>query len=329
MAVGPPSGSSDLVVDIGGTKVLAALVRDGEVIARTRLESLGLPTEVLAANVIAAALAMLAREDMSLGTVLVAVPGAIDREAGVVTGAANLPFDNFPLKSVLSQGLGGVEVVLEDDANCGAVGEASAGPLGVVNDLVYVTLSTGIGMGSVMGGRLVVGAHGYAGELGHVTVVPGGRLCGCNRRGCLEAYASGRAMGSLGAELLGSDRTTSLSSSVTGPEAVTAEAVITAAEAGDAGCSQIVSNAVALLVGAVKMLQLVLDPEVVVLGGGLMGSKFLGNQLLEAFPTKNGAARKGPVVRAAHFGEDSVIVGGMCLLSAARGAPLSNQIRRV
>jgi glucokinase len=322
---GRPGG--DLVVDIGGTKALAVLVRDGEVIARTRLDSRGLPAEALAVNVISATRAMLEREEISLGAALVAVPGAIEREAGVVVGASNLPFDHFPMKAVLSQGLGGVEVVLEDDANCGAVGEASAGIPGTVSDLVYITLSTGIGMGLVAGGRLMVGAHGYAGELGHVTVAPGGRLCGCGRRGCLEAYASGRAIGSMGAELLASGNATLLRRSGTGQQTVTAEAVIAAAEAGDAGCSHIVGNAVALLEGAIQMVQLVLDPEVVVLGGGLMGSKFFGGQLLEAFQNKNGPPRKAPLVRPAHFGDDSVIVGGIRLLAAARREQLVDEIR--
>jgi glucokinase len=326
---GPLGGPGDLVVDIGGTKVLAVLVRDGELIARTRLDSRGLPADVLAANVVSETRAMLVREQMSLDAALVAVPGAIEREAGVVVRASNLPFSNFPLRSVLSEGLGDVEVILEDDANCGAVGEASVGAAGAVSDLLYITLSTGIGMGSVAAGRLTVGAHGYAGELGHVTMVPRGRLCGCGRRGCLEAYASGRAIGSLGAELLASDSATLLKSSVTDPTMMTAEAVIAAAEAGDGGCLGIVGDAVAFLERAVHMVQMIADPEVVVLGGGLMGNKFFACQLLGVFQSKNSAARVGPTVRAAYLGDDSVIVGGMCLLAAARGTPLSSQFRGV
>jgi glucokinase len=326
-----PGGPGDLVVDIGGTKVLAALARDGEIIARARLDSGALSQEALVSRVIAAAQEMLQREELSLGAALVAVPGAIDRDAGLVVRAANLPFKNFPLKSVLSQALGGVDVVLEDDANCGAVGEASVGGPGMLSNLVYVTLSTGIGMGSVAGGRLMVGAHGYAGELGHVTVIPGGRPCGCGRQGCLEAYASGRAIGSLGAELWASDRDCLLRSSITDPNTVTAEVVIAAAEAGDEGCSHIVDNAIALLKLAIQMVQLVIDPEVVVLGGGLMGSKFFGQHLLRSFhdQVKDGTARNGPTVRAAHFGDDSVIVGGISLLSAARRATSLNEIRGV
>jgi glucokinase len=322
----------DLVVDIGGTKVLAALVRDGVVLARTRLESGGLSAEELASRVVAAVREMVQREGVPVREALVAVPGSIDRATGVVVSAANLPFYNFPLKSVLSHGLDDVNVILEDDANCGAVGEASVGEAslgapGAERDLVYITLSTGIGMGSVSGGNLLIGAHGYAGELGHVTVVPDGRLCGCGRRGCLEAYGSGRAIGSLGSELLASNSETLLRSVVTDPDLVTAEAVIAAAGRGDVDCLQIVDRAIALLKGAVRMVQLVLDPEVVVFGGGLMSSKFFGDRLLGAFHGGGGPDGKSPLVRAAHFGDDSVIVGGMCLLSAARETPLFDEAR--
>ncbi len=324
---GFPAAPGDLVVDIGGTKVLAALVRDGVVLARTRLESRGLSAEELASRVVAAVCEMVQREGIPVRDALVAVPGSIDRAAGVVMNAANLPFHNFPLKSVLSHGLDDVNVILEDDANCGAVGEASVGAPGAARDLVYITLSTGIGMGSVSGGNLLIGAHGYAGELGHLTVVPDGRLCGCGRRGCLEAYGSGRAIGSLGSELLASNSETLLRSVVTDPNLVTAEEVIAAAARGDVDSLQIVDHAIALLKGAVRMVQLVLDPEVVVFGGGLMSSKFFGDRLLGVFHGGGGADGKSPLVRAAHYGDDSVIVGGMCLLSAARKTPLFDEAR--
>jgi glucokinase len=321
------SDGGGLVVDIGGTKVLAALVRGGKIVARTRLESRGLPAEVLASDIVSAARQMVEGGGISLRGALVAVPGTIDRKAGVVVSAANLPFHDFPLTAVLSHGLGDADVILEDDANCGAVGEASAGKAGTIRDLVYITLSTGIGMGSVVGGELVVGAHGYAGELGHVTVVPDGRLCGCGRRGCLEAYASGRAIAALGAELLAAKSGTLLGTTIAGPNAVTAEAVVAAAERGDSDCLEIIDNANAFIVGAIRTVQLVLDPELIVLGGGLMTNKFFSHRLLATLPAERGLAGTGPTVRTSVFGDDSVIVGGVHLLCAALGKPLPAQAR--
>lgn len=292
----------DLVIDIGGTKVIVALTWAGEVRARARLASGGLSSDGLARDVVAAARSLAEREGVNLRAAVVAVPGTIDRRAGVVVNAANLPFCGFPLGPSLSQGLGGIDVVLEDDANCGALGEASAGPETACN-LVYITLSTGIGMGTLVNGRLLVGAHGYAGELGHVTVVPGGRVCGCGRRGCLEAYASGTAIASLGSEVLGAPSSS--------------EAVIAAAEHGDEGCLRVVDDAVAKIENAVRMLQLVVDPEVVVLGGGLMTSPYFNRRVIGAFPGEDKQGGWGPVVRASVFGSDSVIVGGMRILEGA------------
>jgi glucokinase len=319
VATGAPRGHGGLVVDIGGTKVAAALVREGEIAARARLDTGDRPAEVLASDIVSAARQLVQRAAVFLEAVVVAVPGTIDRKAGVVVSAANLPFCNFPLSTALSRGLGDVHVILEDDANCGAVGEASAGAAGKLRDLVYITLSTGIGMGAVMGGELVVGAHGSAGELGHVTVAPGGRLCGCGRRGCLEAYASGRAIASLGSELLTAKSGSLLAESVAAAAEVTAQAVIGAAERGDGDCLQIIDNAHSLIVDAVRMLQFVIDPEVVVLGGGLMASTFFNDRLLGAFRSQLGGGGPGPLVRPSVFGDDSVIAGAMHILSVALG----------
>ena len=139
-----------------------------------------------------------------------------------------------------------------------------------------------------IGRGLVIGAHGYAGELGHLTVVPDGRLCGCGRRGCLEAYGSGRAIGSLGSELLASNSETLLRSVVTDPNLVTAEEVIAAAARGDVDSLQIVDPRLRYSRGRGSV-QLVLDPEVVVFGGGLMSSKFFGDRLLGVFHGGGGA----------------------------------------
>jgi len=313
---------ADLVVDIGGTKVLAALVRDGAIIDQSRLDSGGLAPDALASRITSVALGLSRAQGRRIRSALVAVPGKIDREAGVVVRAANLPFRDFPLGAVLQEGLGGVAVSLEHDANCGAVGEAWALARGPVPNLVYVTLSTGIGMGALVRGALVEGAHGYAGELGHVTVVPGGRPCGCGAEGCLEAYASGTAIASLGRELLRSSTGTVLRGAL--PSSVTAKDVVAGAEAGDPGCLDIIDNACALVQGAVRMLQLVLDPEVVVMGGGLMSNEFFAERLLAPFPGDGSSAGTAPVVvKSSYFGAESVVIGSMHLLTDARAGAAS------
>ena len=130
-------------------------------------------------------------------------------------------------------------MVLEDDANCGAVGEASVGGPGMLSNLVYVTLSTGIGMGSVAGGRLMVGAHGYTGELGHVTVkfyVRVAVLVAVAGRVASRRMSPFRTRHRVSRGRAGTQPNCLLRSSVTDPNTVTAESVIAAAEAGDEGC---------------------------------------------------------------------------------------------
>jgi glucokinase len=303
------------VVDIGGTKVLVVLWRDGGIVARARLQSHGVTDpSALVEAISGAALGLAEREKLTIRSALIAVPGTIDRDLGIVQSAANLPFRQFALSPSLSRRLGGVRVIMEDDANCGAVGEATAGAGQGAEDLVYVTLSTGIGMGALVGGRLVIGAHGTAGELGHLEVVPGGRACGCGAQGCLEAYASGRAIASLGQALVDNGGGAILGGVASDGAAITAPDVVAGAQQGDAGCLEIINQAVALIRRSVHMLHRILDPEVVVLGGGLMSNPFFAELALSRGAGQDQGT--GPVVRGAALGDDSVVVGGMHVLAA-------------
>jgi glucokinase len=306
---------ADVVVDIGGTKVLVVLVQDGKVLERSRLASSGVTDPWSLVSAVAGCARELAGPGgRPVGRVLVASPGAIDRPRGVVVEASNLPFRDFPLTSALSSSLGGAEVVLEHDVMCGTIGEASYGAARGAGDVVYLTLSTGISMGALVGGRPLMGWHGWAGELGHVPVVRDGRRCGCGARGCLEAYASGRAIGLLGQELLTAGGGCLLRSTALGPAAVTAADVVAAAERGDEGCRGILNRAAGLVGDAVGLVRRILDPEVVVLGGGLMSSITFGDAVLAAATRATAGAATVSVVRAM-LGEDSVIMGGMRLLA--------------
>jgi glucokinase len=322
----PPEGQADLIVDIGGTKVLVALAAGGRVLDRARLETSGWPTSAdLAAAVAVAGLDLARRHDVRLRAALAAVPGVIDRAAGILESAANLPFRRFPLAASLSRGLGGIEVVIESDANCGVVGEAAFGSARGSKDAVYVTLSTGIGMGAQVNGALVPGGHGAAGELGHIQVVRDGRPCGCGRRGCLEAYASGNGMAGLARERVAAGGAPVLAAAVTGPGAVTAREVIAAAAAGDPGCEAILAGAVELLGDALHTVRCILDPEVIVLGGGLMSNPAFAARALAALGTEGSAATGDPAVRAGALGDDSVVAGGLHLLATEHQPAIDSQ----
>ena len=128
----------------------------------------------------------------------IGIPGFIDRDTGVVVGSANLPgFLGFPIRDAFYKHLG-TRVILENDANAAALGEMWMGAGRDVRELILITLGTGIGGGIVVGGEVLAGAHGMAGEIGHMTVIPDGNPCGCGNCGCLEKHASATAIAAMG-----------------------------------------------------------------------------------------------------------------------------------
>src|SRR5690606_10510111 len=124
----------------------------------------------------------------------ICVAGYYDWQRKILCNSPNLPqLNNLPLEEVIAKELG-VPVLVENDANAAAVGETRFGAGKGFRDVIFVTVSTGIGSGLVLDGRLYRGSHGFSGEIGHMTVQPGGLLCGCGRHGCLETVSSGKAM---------------------------------------------------------------------------------------------------------------------------------------
>ncbi|MCS7313848.1 MAG: ROK family protein [Bryobacterales bacterium] len=192
-------------VDLGGTNLRAAAIdRDGRV-----LEKISRPTDLTAgpdavvAEIVAAIRQLRARLGAdSLVGVGVGAAGFILMEKGVITSSPNLPgFDDYPLRDQISQ-RSGTPVILENDANAAALGEKWMGAGREVEDLVLLTLGTGIGGGIIVGGRVLHGCVGMAAELGHMTVVPNGNPCGCGNTGCLEKHASATAVSAM-AKLMG------------------------------------------------------------------------------------------------------------------------------
>lgn len=189
-----------LGVDLGGTKVEVALIEAGDG-GYTRPAFRRLPTaaeegpEAVVASVAAAAREVLAEAGTEgvLGAG-VGVAGQVDAPRGVVRSSPNLPgWEDFPLGPALSERTG-LPVAVTNDVNAAALGEQVAGAGRGVDDVVVVFVGTGVGGGVVAGGRLVEGAGGFASELGHMTVVAGGRRCTCGNLGCLEAYCGGWAL---------------------------------------------------------------------------------------------------------------------------------------
>ena len=187
-------------VDLGGTNLRAAAVdRAGNILEKiSGSTNFTLGRDVVLDDIVAniTELRKTAGEDSLVG-VGIGVPGFIDIKKGVIVGSHNLlGFDGFPVRDELTRRVGR-PVILENDANAAALGECWMGAGKEVDDLVLLTLGTGVGGGIISDGRILHGFVGMAGELGHITIIPSGNICGCGNNGCLEKHASATAVESM------------------------------------------------------------------------------------------------------------------------------------
>ncbi len=179
-------------VDLGGTNLRAAAIDStGKVIEKvTGATNLTAGRDAVISDIVGSIVKLRARGGPGLAGIGVGTPGLIVMETGVLKQSPNLPaFDNFPMRDEIERLLQ-APVLLENDANAAALGEKWMGAGKDVEDLVLLTLGTGVGGGIVSGGKVVHGFLGMAGEIGHITVVPNGNPCGCGNTGCLEKHAS-------------------------------------------------------------------------------------------------------------------------------------------
>jgi glucokinase len=249
-----------LGIDVGGTKLVAATVTaDGAVVERRRLETPARDGDRLVAT-LHDLIADLGGDGLPVG---IGVAGMVDRDGRVRYGP-NIAVRDVPLAAALRAVAGG-EVTVVNDANAAVLGEQRAGAARGRSDVLLFTLGTGVGGGIVLDGRLREGPHGFAGEVGHLIVAEGGRPCPCGNRGCIEAYASGTAIG-----LAARDRLVdqSVETLLRGDEQLTGRSVTDAAVAGDALAQSILVEVGRWLGVAAAGLVNVLDPEVVLIGGG-------------------------------------------------------------
>lgn len=263
-----------LAVDIGGTKILTALVRDdGAVLARARV---GTPAGV--EPVVGAVAATI---EQVLGTAVippaqvvavgVGAPGPMNPTTGVVYEPPNIKgWRDVPLAALLADRLG-MRVFVENDANAAAVAEWWVGAGQGVSDLIYVTVSTGIGGGIIIGDRLLHGVSGTAGEVGHMTIDVNGPPCPCGRgNGHLEALATGPAIARMAREAVSSGRPSAMLELAGGRlEAITAAMVETAAREGDDVAAAVFTRAATYLgIGMASLLN-IFNPQRIIIGGGV------------------------------------------------------------
>jgi glucokinase len=273
-----------LTVDLGGTKIMAAVVlSDGKVLSRNYCLTMAdkgpkavIDRVVFAVNGAVTQAQLKTSEFIGLG---VAAAGILDTKKGIVTTSPNLPhWRNVQLRDILAEKLGVVTYII-NDANAAALGEYRFGAGRGFDNMIYLTVSTGIGGGIIVDGELYSGADGCAGELGHMTIEVDGPQCHCGNFGCLEALASGWAVAREAKTRINQGEKSSIIELVDGRlESITAETVAVAARRGDQLAANIVRDAANYLGVGLANLVNIFNPELIVIGGGL--SK-MGNMLLK------------------------------------------------
>lgn len=191
-------------------------------------------------------------------------PGPLDAKTGIIITTPNLPFKNFDLVSPIREKFQ-IPVYLDNDANVAAIGEFMFGAAKGTENMVYFTVSTGVGGGAVLNGKIYRGNTSNALEIGHATVAPDGPRCNCGNIGCLEATSSGTAIGKRAKEALESKVDTSLRKY----KSVTSAEVFAEAAAGDAVSQDIINNALNYLGIGVANAISIFDPEMIIIGGGV------------------------------------------------------------
>ncbi|MBW3659310.1 MAG: ROK family protein [Actinobacteria bacterium] len=255
------SGAVAIGVDVGGTKLVAATVaEDGTILERRRQSTPAGDGEQVLRTVLEIVEALDDAGELPVGVGIAAI---VD-PAGVVRYGPNIGVRDLPLAARLTAATGR-RAVVKNDATAAAYGEARVGAGQGADHVVMLTLGTGVGGGVIVDGTVVEGREGFAGELGHVIVSDGGRLCPCGNRGCVEAYASGTAIGLLARERL-VDR--EVESSLREDVQLDGKAVTSAAMAGDEFARSVLEEAGRWLGVAMASLANVLDPELIVVGGG-------------------------------------------------------------
>jgi len=251
----------------------------------------------------------------------VGVPGIIDLETGTVCAAAHLPdWTNYPVQTEIQQRLG-TPVILENDANCAALGEKWLGAGRDVNGLCMVTLGTGVGGAFIFNGEIWHGMVGMAGEIGHMTVTPDGPSCGCGNRGCLEQFASATAIRRMAGEVAAAGKALELAHAINANPEFSAKMIFQYALQGDAAAQQIFETVGWALGVVLSSLVDALNLPMYLIGGGVASawqvfSPALFRELSRrsivfraSDPAENSPGKKKTIVTQASLGGDAGLIG--------------------
>jgi glucokinase len=300
-------------VDVGGTKIAGGVVdEDGTILEELRVVSPATDAEAIEVAIAGLVNELKTRHDIA--AVGVGAAGYVDKRRAVVMFAPNIAWRNVNLKAELEPRVD-LPVVIENDANAAAWGEFRYGAGHDVDDLLLVTVGTGVGGGVVLDGEVYRGGFGAAAEIGHMRVVPDGILCGCGNHGCFEQYASGSALvrDARAAAAAGSPFARGLLERAGGdPNGIDGPLITAAARDGDAFAVEQLATVGRWLGEGIASLTAVLEPAMVVVGGGVSeAEELLLGPARAAFAREvvGSAFRPTPEIRKARLGNRAGLIG--------------------
>jgi glucokinase len=308
-------GAVVIGVDVGGTGTKGAIVNsDGDILVRSqRATDVHAGTKTII-SVVDDLLSQATAMDVELNAIGIGAAGFIDAATGSVTLSPNLEYGDPHVADAL-HGRTSLPVVVDNDANAAAWGERTFGCAKGCDDVSLVTLGTGIGSGFIAEGRLIRGFSGAGAELGHTIVDPDGPRCGCGLRGCLEQLASGKAIARLAREAVAKDPDSLILEDVGSTEEIRSEDVSRAAAENDETARAVLRRAGRSLgIGLSNVVNL-FDPEVIVLGGGLVqiGEPYLGPARDQLFKMTTEQKRRARRLDVTALGHDAGILGAAAL----------------
>ncbi|HKL76535.1 MAG TPA: ROK family protein, partial [Halanaerobiales bacterium] len=260
-------------IDLGGTKILTAVANDnGEIIARVKLATeTELGQERIKKNIFKSIYKVLEKTDIKIEKIKsigIGSPGPLNVEKGIIYESANLPIKNMEIVDLIEKETG-INTYLQNDANTAALGEKVFGVGKEADDLLYITISTGVGGGIIINGKIYYGHTGNAGEIGHMTVDPTGPQCGCGNYGCLESFSSGTAIKNMAKKAVENDEST-LIKKLAKDQKLSAKLAAKAAAKGDQKALDIFAKAGYYLGIGIANLVNIFNPEMIILGGGVL-----------------------------------------------------------
>ena len=300
-------------IDVGGMSIKAGIVNDEGKLLLKRSVPTPLETNEAFCEAMYSAVKNVIDEygeEFKIDAVGIGAPGVVDRKNGLLVHSSNIPYKNAPVAEYLKQKLGDIPVFVENDANCAAVGEYYAA--NGAENVVFVTLGTGVGGGIIINGKLFTGSNGAGGEIGHIVTHAGGRKCNCGRYGCWEAYASTSGLIRLTEENRGRIE------AVKNGEKISGRTAFDEARKGDAAAIEVRDQWIEEIAIGITDIINIFQPDEVVIGGAIIKE---GDVIMEPvrkyvydneYTTSSERIRHSAIIPS-RLGEDAGIIGAALL----------------